>query len=295
MRPVLLVGRALSSAPRRAHPLGVDPGRPGSASPSGSARRPLREGVRKGDERREHQVPRGRPHRPAGDPARPRGAVTGRAPRRGRLLGGLAVSALLALILGAALLSQGGRASKSPTADAAHRMISGVGMPATLAGNVTVRPLRIALVLGGGLSRRRGRQELEKFEGWLSGHVNPATRLTVLEPTEHTRAGPFRPAGGADLRPVHDLDEPLGSALREDYTIGRGQRVLLNVAHRDPSVGGDAAILDVHLRQGADLPTTVNLIPGAKVTRSVDPDLRGALAATLARGMISISHMSEAR
>ena len=171
---------------------------------------------------------------------------------------------------------------------------SAVGMPATLGGDVPVKPLRIALVLGPGFSAARQAREVGTLEDWLTGHVNPASRLTVID----TRRGTATAALPPSQWRLHDRGRSfvgsLSDALRTRLNVGEGQRVVVTLEHLDPLPGQVLSRLQVVLRQGASLPASVPLEPGTTVRRALDPGEKGAFAATSARAVISISNMTEA-
>jgi len=169
--------------------------------------------------------------------------------------------------------------------------LSGVGMPTTLPGNVPVRPLRIVVVLGGALMPQAQAREIHALEGWLSGHVNPATRLTVV--ADHRITPALRPSEWTSTTPRQRFSGSLSGALKRRLAVGRGHRVLVTLDRPYPLTGEDIARLRLVLREGADLPTSIPLRPGGTLVRVLDPNETQAIAATIARAIISMSRMTE--
>ena len=171
--------------------------------------------------------------------------------------------------------------------------LSGVGMPTTLPGNIPVKPLRIAVVLSEGMPPAAQIREIHTLENWLAGHVNPATRMTIVNVAAHTATPMFRPYAGVIVIPNQRFQGTPDDALRRRLSVGRGRRVIVAFDHPDLLSKGGPARLNLVSRPGADLPSAVALRPGHTATAAVDPDEIHAFANTTAKAVVSISNMRE--
>jgi hypothetical protein len=170
---------------------------------------------------------------------------------------------------------------------------SGVGMPTTLPGDTPVKPLRIAVVLGVGLTRRAQAEEIRTLETWLSGHINPVTRLTVVDAPEGLTTPALTPSAGPLAPPDHRFRGTPANVLRRQLGRGRGRPMIVSFDHADPMPGGEAAHLHLLAQPGAGLPSTVPLRPGGELVTAIDPNEDHAFANTVAKAVISISDMAE--
>lgn len=227
----------------------------------------------------------------------PKGTPAQREPRTGRgggrrLLGAvIGLAALGGIVALLALPGHGPHGAPPPAHPAA---LGSVGMPSTLPGDVLVPPLRIAIVLGKGMTPRARKLETRATEAWLRDHVNPRTRVTIIDRVNDTTTGPLSRNRLGRALPRARFRGRLADQLESVYAIGRGERVLVSTGAAVAPTGAGMARLDLVLRADAPLPREVPLRAGATVRRAVDPQLRDATAATVARGVINISGMSEA-
>jgi hypothetical protein len=142
-------------------------------------------------------------------------------------------------------------------------------MPGVLPGNRRVRPLRIAIVFDRSYRGRARARELRALRAWLAANHNPRTRLFVAD------------RGGSPARVVrHAL-------------AGQRGRMLVTTGHHTTPAFSRAATLRVDTRRGAATPAAVPLGPGGRRVVAIDPRRRRALAATVARSIISVSGMRE--
>lgn len=308
MESTRLTGRHLSSTRRKSRPVVADFGhhrpdlfgsvvhgevskasRADSPSPDPAAPSFPPEATWDGGRAREHTIDNSEPDKPEPDASTrsKEPAEDGATSRRGRgrwlgLLG--AISGLLIFFA----LQGDHHHGTTP-----HPGVSGVGMPMTLPGNVPVKPLRIAVVLGDGLTPQAQTREVHTLESWLSDHVNPATRLTIVNTVDHMTTGALSPSDWASTTPDQRFQGTLANVLKRRLSIGRGHRVLVTFDHPDPLSEEGLAGLHLVAHAGADLPAAVPLRTGHTVTAAIDPGEIHAFAATTARSVISISNMLE--
>jgi hypothetical protein len=272
---------------------------PPSASPSPSFRT---EATWDGREAPEQAVDNSAPPAPeteASDPAElpvpeahPGGSGFGRCRRWGRWLAALAAISGL-LVLFALLGDHHHHSAPQPSLAGPKPGLSGVGMPTTLPGDIPVKPLRIAIVLGSGLTRHEQAREIHTVETWLSGHVNPATRLTIVDAVDRLTTPTLTPSTWGSTLPDRSFHGSPVDVLRRKLGNGRGLRVIVTLDHSDPLPGGDAARLHLVSSHGSHLPTAVPLRPGGIVAGAIDPSVARAFANTVAKAVISISNIAE--
>ena len=162
--------------------------------------------------------------------------------------------------------------SNQPPVANTHRAhpagLSGVGMPQTIPGNTEVKPLRIVMLLGD-IGHAAEVREQNALDGWLAAHANPATRITVL----------------------NRADTP--TAVDSAFTVGRGQPLLVTLDATTPAaLPPRTSVLNLTSRVGAATPTAVALAPAQTTAMNIDTRRPRALAATVARSVISLTHMT---
>jgi hypothetical protein len=203
--------------------------------------------------------------------------------RLGAALGALLLLGVLALGLLAFHRDHG-------TARQPGHSLAGVAMPATLPGSVPVRPLRIVLILGPGLSSTEARREVRVLGRWLGRHTNHRTRLTVIDVPNRSSTGPlgwrrWGHLGGGRFA-------SLAADLHEGVAAGEGAALIIAFGRRAITAPG-AASLHLIDRRGATLPSTVALRVGGRLSQRIDIARPRTLAATIARGIVSLSHLRE--
>jgi hypothetical protein len=292
MESTRLISSSLSSTPLKSKPIHTD-GRRHRPSPSGSVPSFRLEGSWDGLEADEHAIDNSEPltaRRAASTPPKkwaPGDARSRWAPARWpAALGALAAFAGVLVLFAL----PGGHHRQ----DAALRpSLSGVGMPTTLPGNVPVKPLRIAVVLGEGMPPPAQIREINTLENWLTDHVNPATRMTIVNVAAHTATPTFRPFGGETVLPDQRFRGMPDDVLRRRLSVGQGRRLIVAFDRPDLLTKGGSARLNLVSRPGADLPSAIALRPGDTTTAAVDPDEIHAFANSTAKAVVSISNMRE--
>jgi hypothetical protein len=167
-------------------------------------------------------------------------------------------------------------------------------MPGVLPGNTAVKPLAIAIVFENAYTGEARARELRALGAWLQANHNLRTRLTVIDRLRRRASRPLAAAAleriPPPLRPVPSITQQIRRVLRD-----HPHRLLITIGNFIQSPLANTATLSVRARPGAPTATAVELAPGGHRAVDVDPRRRGALAAALARAIISISGMRERR
>ena len=219
----------------------------------------------------------------------------------------LALLALLALALPLALLGllgSGGErapdrnAGGSPQAAAAGASgpsLGGVAMPDLRAAPDDARPVRIALVVDGAYSPATLRRELGALGSWLSENHAPGTRVSVIDARSGRASGRLDPAelsNGVPARARPSTAAAIRSAFRGQES---SRSLLVSVGAAVTPPPGTARTLRVATRRGAGA-GAINRSPGSRRSRVTIDDRRpNALAASVARAVMSISGQTERR
>ncbi len=169
--------------------------------------------------------------------------------------------------------------------------LAGVGMPGALPGNRAVKPLEIAIVIDDTYTGKARARELRALGGWLQSNHNPRTRITIID---RARRRASRRLAAADLGHVRLVRRAprLTRMLRRALKRYRN-RLLVTIGDLSNPTLTNTATLRVHPRRGASTANDVQLVQGDHRVVHVDPRRRGALAATVARAVITISGMRE--
>ena len=213
-----------------------------------------------------------------------------RLPRR-LLLGLLAL--LLPLVL-LALLTGGDDEPATPDAppsQAAGASLPGVTMPALSSADTRPRPVRVALVLDRTYEPAQLRRELTALGAWLGEHHAAGTRVTIIDAASGRASGALRAselAAGQPLRARPSTPAAIRAAL------GRPQdrRLLVTLGSTAPALGS-ASTLSITPRHGAAASAPSR--SGTRSRAAIDDRRPNALAATVAREIMSVSGQRERR
>jgi hypothetical protein len=214
--------------------------------------------------------------------------------------------ALLALLVSLALLSLlGSSDDKRPTgsatgqparaATAAHGgpSLSGIAMPKLNVAPDKVRPVRVALVLDRSYSPAPLRRELQALGTWLSANHAPGTRVSVIDARSARASGRMRPADLTGARPARPRPN-MEAAVRSAFGRQKVRRLLVTVGAA-AAPAGTASVLRVAKRRGAGAGSIIRE-PKTKRSRvTIDDQRPNALAASIARAIVSISGQRERR
>jgi hypothetical protein len=214
-------------------------------------------------------------------------------PRR-LLLALLALALPLALL---ALLTSSGdkrRAVDRPAGPAAQaggsRLPGAVGMPNLMTRSAKVRPVKVALVLDHTYGAAPLRRELRALGTWLAAHHAPGTRVSVIDASTARASGRLRDADLARARPTQPRSST-AAAIRSALGRPTGRRLLVTLGSAAPS--GTASTLQIATRRGAG--TGVALRRGKRSQVTIDDRRPDALAASIARAIMSVSGQRERR
>ena len=215
-----------------------------------------------------------------------------RLPRR-LLLGLLALLLPLALL---ALLSgdeddRSTTASAPPRASAPAASLTGVTMPDLSAADERPGPVRVALVLDRTYAPAELRRELRALGAWLGEHHSAGTRVTIIDAQSARASTALRAsdlAAGQALRAGRSTPAAIRAAL------GRRQdrRLLVTLGSTAPALGS-ASTLSITPRRGAAASPPSR--SGRRSRAAIDDRRPNALAATVARAIMSVSGQREQR
>jgi hypothetical protein len=207
----------------------------------------------------------------------------------------LALLALLLPLVLLALLDSGGddRAATgraaAPAAGAAS--LPGVAMPALRAAQERPKPVRVALVLDRTYAPAQLRRELRTLGTWLGDHHAAGTRVTLIDARSARASASLRPSELAAARASRATPSTT-SAIRSALGRRQARRLLVTVGSAAPTVGR-ASTLSITPRRGA-----AGSAPARRGRRSraaIDDRRPDALAATVARAIMSVSGQRERR
>jgi hypothetical protein len=213
--------------------------------------------------------------------------------------------ALLALLLPLALLSLlGSSDDKRPTGSATGQLaraaaaarggpsLSGIAMPKLKGAPDKVRPVRVALVLDRSYSPALGR-ELQALGTWLSANHASGTRVSVIDARSARASGRLRPADLTRARPARPRPNTQ-AAVRSAFGHQNVPRLLVTVGGA-AAPAGTASIRRVAKSRGAGA-GSIAREPETKRSRvTIDDQRPNALAASVARAIMSISGQREQR
>lgn len=208
---------------------------------------------------------------------------------------GLAAAGLLAL----GLLHDDEKRDAAPPAVAASqarsRGLGAVGMPGVLPGNHAVRPLSVAVMFDDTDTATQRTPELRKLGAWLQLNHDPRTRVTVIDRTSRRTTPRLTATQLGASRNSHSVTS-LRRAVRAALPARPRDRLLVTLDHHDlTTAGAGVAALRLHSAPAAPLRRALALAPGDRASAIVDIRRPGALAATIARAVISVSGMREKR
>jgi hypothetical protein len=172
--------------------------------------------------------------------------------------------------------------------------LGGIRMPETLAGNVPVKPVRIVLVVGNSYTAPALVREVSALGTWLEGHSNPSTRVTLIDAATGETTGPLPTARLSVARPIRRVTN-LATATRAALHVGHGSALIATLNNSARLRFPRAAVLRLVSHDGAPTPASIALGPGETVRLAIDTRRARTFAATVARAVISISHMRERR
>jgi hypothetical protein len=212
--------------------------------------------------------------------------------------------ALLVLALPLALLSllgssrdDRGRAARQPAQAASGGLVGpslgGVAMPDLRAAPDRVRPVRVALVLDRTYGPATLRREMRALGTWLAENHAPGTRVSVIDARSARASGRLRAADLTAALPARPRPSTT-AAIRSAFGRQKARRLLVTVGSATVPAG-TASTLRVATRRGAGA-GAITRLPGAKRSRVTIDDRRpNALAASIARAIMSISGERERR
>lgn len=171
-----------------------------------------------------------------------------------------------------------------------HRLVPSVdgllaSMPVPGSGNTIVRPVFLRVWRGGGARKLELERELKAVSDWFARNHNPKSLIQVRDLPRGTRSGVYR------------ASDPTQRAL--------GKKSILAIRERSPhmrelsvSLGGSSPpkypLFHIDLAPGSPMPKLSGPVgPRGDLTVSLDPLVRNAIAATVARAVMSVSQMSE--
>ncbi|MEA2149215.1 MAG: hypothetical protein QOD69_1045 [Solirubrobacteraceae bacterium] len=215
-----------------------------------------------------------------------------------------ALLALLLLALPLALLSllgssdndRGRQPAQAATGGLAGPSLGGVAMPDLRAAPDRVRPVRVALVLDRTYGPATLRRELRTLGTWLSANHAPGTRVSVIDARSARASGRLRAADLSGARAARPRPST-PAAIRSACGRHNARRLLVTVgsAARSAAPAGTASTLRVATHAGAGA-AAITRLPGAHRSRVTIDDRRpNALAASIARAIMSISGERERR
>lgn len=184
------------------------------------------------------------------------------------------------------------QAARSSAASVDGPSPSGAAMPRLAGAPDEVRPVSVALVLDETYDGAKRTRELRALGDWLAANHAPGTRVSVIDAATGRASRALRAEGLADARFTR-APASTAAAVRSAFAgSGRRRRLLVTLGAAPPA--GGARTLRIRTRRGAardgELATS-----GKRSRATIDDGRPDALAASVARRIMSISGQSELR
>jgi hypothetical protein len=168
--------------------------------------------------------------------------------------------------------------------------LAGVGMPGTLLGTVPTKPIRVVLVINGTFTPAVELRELRALGTWLQAHINPASRITVINIADLKTTRALSPRLVGSVLPHYPaLAAP--AAVRAGLHAGHGAALLVALRSNVGMRLRNLTRLRISTRNGAREPRDLGLRPGRSATVVIDPRRARSFAATVARAVILVSRL----
>ncbi|MEA2154150.1 MAG: hypothetical protein QOE11_290, partial [Solirubrobacteraceae bacterium] len=171
--------------------------------------------------------------------------------------------------------------------------LGGVAMPDLRAAPDEVRPVRVAIVLDRTYGPATLRRELRSLGAWLAENHAPGTRVSVIDARSARASGRLRAAELTSARPARTRGSTR-AAIRSAFGRQKARRLLVTVGSAT-APAGSASTLRVATRSGAGSGAITRLRGGRRARVTIDDRRPNALAASIARAIMSVSGQRERR
>ncbi len=176
--------------------------------------------------------------------------------------------------------------ARSPSAGG----LGGVGMPNLASAPDEVAPVSVALVLDRTYGAAARRRELRALGGWLNEHHAAGTRVSLIDARTGRASAPLRPADLGRAQATRSRSST-AAAVDAAFARQRGRRLLVTLGSSAPPTG--ASTLSIATRRGAREAAPTR--SGRRSRATIDERRPEALAASVARAIMSISGQAERR
>ena len=163
----------------------------------------------------------------------------------------------------------------------------GVGMPDTGPGTRPVKPLTDLVDVGPVYSPAM-RNEIENLAFWLGDHHGRA-RITVLKGRHATR---LAEASAISRTKFVRSVSSRRAFIQQTFAGRKGKRLLLNLTNNPIGGSRKFALLTLPTELGAQVAARVPLTERGQIEQPIDMRRSGVLAATAARGVISLTNLN---